>query len=256
MEEAIEYSREELDDVFKRSDDEDSVYEEVLKGWGEYADELKHEWAKLGFVTNPLLIDEVLAYPDQQDLLASSRRIVRKIFFGCEDMDRVLTEFSSSLTLFQDKAGGWDEAFIWNDPLLSQGKAHIWHRQYSLPHAEVFGKVGCVAQGQLTGMGAAERNWAHVKNIWDDAKANMTAEKAEKEVKIWEGIRREELAIRNDLNPIDVPLYRQWTDDQVNFDLGLDKRGVEIDTTAVDERRFLNYMEDWEGKCIKKKNST
>ena len=104
-------------------------------------------------------------------------------------------------------------------------------------------------------MGAAERNWAHVKNIWDDAKANMTAEKAEKKVKIWEGIRREELAIRNDLDPIDVPLYRQWTDDEVNFDLGLDKRGVEIDTIAVDERRFLNYMEDWEGQCIKK-NST
>ena len=64
-------------------------------------------------------------------------------------------------------------------------------------------------QGQLTGMGAAERSWAHVKNIWDDAKANMTAEKAEKEVKTWEGIRREELAIRNDLDPTDVPLYRQ-----------------------------------------------
>ena len=108
-------------------------------------------------------------------------------------------------------------------------------------------------QGQLTGMGAAERSWAHVRNIWDDAKANMTAEKAEKEVKIWEGIRREVLAIQNDLNPIDVPLYRQWTDDQVNFDLGLDKRGVAIDTTAVNERRFLNYMEGWEGQCTKKK---
>ena len=103
-------------------------------------------------------------------------------------------------------------------------------------------------QGQLTGMGAAERSWAHVRNIWDDAKANMTTEKAEKEVKIWEGIRREVLAIRNDLNPIDVPLYRQWTDDQVNFDLGLDKRGVAIDTTAVNERRFLNYMEGLEGQ--------
>ena len=75
-----------------------------------------------------------------------------------------------------------------------------------------------------------------MKNIWDDAKAYMTAEKAEKEVKIWEGIRREVLAIRNDLNPIDVPLYRQWTDDQVSFDLGLDKRGVAIDRTAVNER--------------------
>ena len=110
-------------------------------------------------------------------------------------MGRVLTEFPSSLALFQDKAGGWDEAFIWNDPLISQGKAYIWHRQYSLPHAEVSDKLGCVAQGQLTGMGAAERNWAHVKNSRDDAKANMTAEKAEKEVKIWEGIRRGELAI-------------------------------------------------------------
>ena len=81
-----------------------------------------------------------------------------------------------------------------------------------------------------------------MKNSWDDAKVNMTAEKAEKKVKIWEGTRREELAIRDNFDPIDVPLYRQWTDDEVNFDLGLDKRGVAIDTTAVNERRFLNYM--------------
>ena len=125
-------------------------------------------------------------------------RAKKKIYHDCDDVDSALCSFFSSLTDFQDKQGGWHDCFIWKDPNLSAGKYHIWHRNYSLPHAKVFGKVGCIVQAQLTGMGAAERNWAHGEHIWDDASANMSPEKAEKKGMVWEAMRREDQIISDE----------------------------------------------------------
>ena len=252
VEKALEASRDELDAVFPR-DSEPSVHDEIHDAWEEKEHELKHAWAKTGFLTNPELIEEVLGYDDQQDLREAASYVIRKIYHDCDDVDSALCSFFNSLTDFQDKQGGWHDSFIWKDPNLSAGKYHIWHRNYSLPHAKVFGKVGCIVQAQLTGMGAAERNWAHVKYIWDDASANMKPGTVEKKVTVWEAIRREDQLISECILPEELPFHRMWTQDEVDFDLGLEKRGIEIDMLAEKERLFMNSMEDWEAGCIAKK---
>ena len=55
----------------------------------------------------------------------------------------------------------------------------------------------------------------------------------------------------------DSPLHKMWTKNEVDFDLGLDKFGVEINMDAEDERAvFKNFMEDWEENCIKNKSKS
>ena len=51
----------------------------------------------------------------------------------------------------------------------------------------VFGDVARKVLAQLTGPGGGERNWQKLKCVWDGKRHSPTPEKAEKEVRIYEG---------------------------------------------------------------------
>jgi hypothetical protein len=54
-------------------------------------------------------------------------------------------------------------------------------------------------------------------------------------------------------DPIDMPLHRVFTQEEAEYDLGLSKWGVHIDTGIVDlpQSTFRCYLEDWEAKALK-----
>jgi hypothetical protein len=106
------------------------------------------------------------------------------------------------------------------------------------------------------GPGFGERNWQHVKHVWDANHAMLSSDAAEKKTYVYEGVRRQDQWASSGLEE-DSPLHKMWTKDEVEFDLGLDKFGVEINMDAEDERAsFKNYPEDWEEECIKKKTKS
>ena len=52
----------------------------------------------------------------------------------------------------------------------------------------------------------------------------------------------------------EASLTSHWTEEEELFDLDLEKFGIEIDETArVRQRKFKNYMEDWEAVAIKRR---
>jgi hypothetical protein len=144
VEKCLEESREDLDAHFNPGVDDESitVSGQILAAYEKYSSELKHTWAKAGFVLNPNFIEAAKAYSDRGDLLLACREVVSKIFHGDEEMNRRQCEFSQQLAQFQAKEGPWRSSFIWNDCDLTSGHIHVWHKRYSEPFAATFGKVG------------------------------------------------------------------------------------------------------------------
>ena len=66
---------------------------------------------------------------------------------------------------------------------------------------------------------------------------------------IYEGHRREMAQISTDLN--EMPLHKIWTEEESNYDLGLDKWDIHVDMNAEPKVRFNCFVEDWEEEAIK-----
>ena len=90
------------------------MYKGIREAYDKYADNLKHDWAMLGFLTEPTLIDQVNEYGEVGELILASERVVRKIYHGASavDMDTKLSEFSVSLAAFRGKSGTFGRGFI------------------------------------------------------------------------------------------------------------------------------------------------
>ena len=108
----------------------------------------------------------------------------------------------------------------------------------------MFGNVGRIVQAQLGGSGGGESNWQKAKHVWDGKRANLSTERVEKEVEIYEEHRRD-MALLTE-GPNEMPLHRLWAAAKVAYDLGLEKYGIQIDMDADQTVEFKCFKEDWE----------
>ena len=63
----------------------------------------------------------------------------------------------------------------------------MWHKQCSLTHSEVLGKLGCVVTSKNLGIGTAKQSWKQVKLVKSGQRASVGAKKARKQVLICGG---------------------------------------------------------------------
>ena len=115
----------------------------------------------------------------------------------------------------------------------------------------MFGDVARKVLAQLTGPGGGERNWQKLKYVWDGKRHSLAPEKAEKEVRIYEGHVREMAQFSTD--PLEMPLRRLWTQEEVTFDMGLGEYGITLDMDTTGMVVFKCYEEDWEKEARTKK---
>ena len=103
---------------------------------------------------------------------------------------------------------------------------------------KVTSKANCI--------GGTERNWADVERIWNKAHSQLDSEKTEKKVTLyspaWYNARLVSLE--------GASFCTLFTKEDDEYDLGLGKWGVGIDSTACDVRPFNNFVEDWESETI------
>lgn len=229
-----------------------TVHAGIVAAMKKYDMELEHPWSLTGFITNPNFIEQARIYPDQGKLNTAAEEVVRKIYHGDKDMDAILQQFFSSMTEFRSKAGSFGRSFPWSDPKLKvSGQLHLWHLTYTKPFHSVFGHVASIVTAQLTGGGGGERNWAHLEHIWKDSRVHLGVVKAQKQLLVFEGHRREMAMISDD--PKIMPLHKIWTSDEVEYDLGLTKWDVVIDMSAG-KTKFNCFLEGWEPEAIKKQS--
>jgi hypothetical protein len=117
-------------------------------------------------------------------------RVVRKLFKepftnnipsvqGMSE-EEIVDTFWDEFKAFRNKTAPFDKEHRWNAIGARQGKSHLWHEKYSMPHTKVVGHVGCKVTSPLTGIGPCERVWGGVKGIKCGTRALMSGEKTEK----------------------------------------------------------------------------
>jgi hypothetical protein len=52
-----------------------------------------------------------------------------------------------------------------------------------------------------------------------------------------------------------LSLYQIWTKGELDYDLGLEKWGIEIDMNAANTINFLCFIEPWEHEATKKQSA-
>ncbi len=138
-----------------------------------------------------------------------------------------------------------------NSPDCVNGRSANWHEKYSRHHTVVFGKVACRVTPKITGSGGAERGWADTKVVKSGKRVHLSSDKLLKQGTLYtsSNIRRARIK-RNELERPDCNSHRAcWGSEDEQFDLGLEKWGVDVHApqkTFGPRQLFRCWVEEWE----------
>ena len=136
------------------------------------------------------------------------------------------------------------------------GNSYLWYEKYSMRQTLVFGFVACRVTNKLCGIGAAERSWGGVKQIKDGKHSHFSGESTEKRSILFVSAKITQSQMKSDrVEALDAKVHNDlFGDDDINFDLELDKFGVDmIALKQVQiQRVFRAWVEEWEEMARKK----
>jgi hypothetical protein len=171
----------------------------------------------------------------------------------------IIDIFWNEFKAFQHKTEPFHQPARWTSSDVLNGRSHIWHEKYSLPYTKVLGYVACRVTSKLCGIGPAERCWSAVKQIKKDKRAHLSGESTEKRSVIYMSAKQQEAkSLRDRMEKIDASgPSAMFGDDDINFDLGLEKFGVDTNAlrAPVTERLFHAWVQDWEQEIRYKNDS-
>ncbi len=238
--------------------DENSLGRQLIRHWDHRRVKLEHDYSIAGWVL--CILPEV-----QQDVKArlngdhrdAIERVVERLHIPpCANpnekvcamaMADVVDTFWKEFKEFQNREGKFSKMSRWSCKDVIDGRSHAWHENYSLPHTLVLGFVACRVTSKLCGIGAAERSWGGVKTIKDGNRAHMGCASVEKRAIIYTTARiMDARAKRESLEKIDAGKNGMFCDDDLKFDLELEKFGVnlnELKGLPVKKRIFRAWVE-------------
>jgi len=162
----------------------------------------------------------------------------------------IVDTFWNEFKAFQTCSEPFHHASRWATKDVSSGRSHLWHEKYSLGYTQVLGFVACRVCSKLCGIGPAERAWAAVKTIKTDKRSHLGGKSIEKRSVIYITAKQQEGRLKLQQNEkIDaVGPTAMFGDDDINFDLQLEKWDVDADALKEPQvlRIFNAWVEDWE----------
>ena len=157
----------------------------------------------------------------------------------------------SLASLLSISTGPFARPAWFNSPDCINGRSAAWHSKYSRNHTLVFGPIACRATARITGSGGAERGWSDNKEVKSGKRSHLSSDKLRKQGTLYTSanirrarIKRDELERPNCETPDAL-----WGDDDEQFDLGLEKWGVNVEELKKPlgpRRVFKCWVEDWE----------
>lgn len=132
-----------------------------------------------------------------------------------------------------------------------EGNSALWHDKYSRHYTKVFGYVACRATSKITGSGGAERGWSDNKVVKSGKRSHLGSDKLLKQGTLYtsSNVRKARIMRTELMKPDCKSPHAIWGSDDEQFDLGLEKWGVDVDSLKKPlgpRRLFKCYIEDWE----------
>jgi hypothetical protein len=99
---------------------------------------------------------------------------------------------------------------------------------YSIPFTKVLGFVAFHVTYKNLGIGAAEHSCGDVKKMKSGKQAHLGSSATEKQSTIFGAASMESAQIKRDSFPTDKSVVTTWGQADIDYDLGLEKWGIEI----------------------------
>jgi hypothetical protein len=179
--------------------------------------------------------------------------VIKKLYYPIrdEDLGNILQKFWKEYDDFKTRRGiSYQRAFIWETDEIKQGNSHLWHKLYSIPFTDVFGKVACRVCSKPLGCGPAERNWGSLKHLKSGQRSHLSADKAQKQATVYGAASIDKARmIQAAEEKNGYVLESRWTDADLAFAHGLedwDGGPGNVPEPLVPKRIFNAWIEDWE----------
>ena len=235
---------------------------QLIYEWDRRSLKLNHDYAITGWALS--VMDEVrcdVAANLSSEHREAIERVVERLHLppcanphpkvcGVMTLAKIVDIFWDEFNDFQGREGKFSNKGRWATDDVIQGRSHLWHQKYSLPHTEVLGFVACRVTSKLCGIGAAERSWGGVKTIKDGHRSHIESESLEKRAILYVSGLMHEARFKNKLlEKIDAGKNGMFSDDDIRFDLELEKFGVDLSELREPmpvNRIFRAWVEDME----------
>ncbi|KAL3769143.1 hypothetical protein ACHAWU_001211 [Discostella pseudostelligera] len=240
--------------------DENSLGYKVRSHWEKRKVKLEHDYAITGWAL--CVMDEVRRDVDANlngEHRNAIERVVERLHIPpCANPNEqvctmsigdVVNTFWKEYKQFQNRDGIFSKRGRWACRDVVEGRSHIWHENYSLPHTQVLGFVACRVTSKLCGIGAAERSWGGVKTIKDGNRSHIGSISLEKRAILYTTARIQDArAERERLEKSDAGKNGMFCDDDLIFNMDLEKFGVNVSELQGKpvERIFRAWVEDSE----------
>ena len=171
-------------------------------------------------------------------------------------LHEIIDSFWNEFKAFQNRTNPYHDPIRWASYDVTRGSSYLWHEKYSIPYTTVLGYVACRVTSKLCGIGPAERSWGGVKQVKDGKRSHLSGQSTEKRSILFISSKIAQARIECDrMEKIDaVGGNQMFGDDDMNFDLQLEKFGIDTGALKVREvqRVFRAWVEDWEQEARKK----
>jgi hypothetical protein len=97
----------------------------------------------------------------------------------------LIDKFKDEYGDFTNKRGKFNKSNIWIMAGVKNVQGFQWHKKYSLDCTDVLGRLACIVQSKILGIGSAERNWKQVKKIKRGDRARTGIDKTAKQELIY-----------------------------------------------------------------------
>jgi len=265
-------SESELEDYMTDSDDnlgDESLGTWFLTCWEKRREKLVHDFSVSGWLVSP--IPEIYndAKESQDGVLHRNRmeRLFLKLFghevdatndFATETLlDKFWTEYED----FQSKSGKFGgRDYIWNSSDLRNGDSHLWHKKYSMPYTQYFGRFACRVCSKILGIGSAERNWGEVKHLKTEKRSHLSSDRTKKQATIFgaDCAERARIAMGSKKSQEDNDgEFFVWDDTDFDAELGFDSESFLAEKKNLKPKRVIKCWieEDWEVDAVASKNA-
>jgi hypothetical protein len=161
----------------------------------------------------------------------------------------IVDTFWNKFKAFQSCSEPFHHPSRWATQDVSSGRSHLWHEKYSLDYTQVLGYVSCHVCSKQCGIGPAERAWAAVKTFKRDKKSHLGGKSTKKRSVMYITAKQQEARLKLAQNKkLDAKGHTAiFGDDDINFDLQLEKWDVDSDALKEPEVQFVfqAWVEDW-----------
>jgi len=166
-----------------------------MRFWLKRRDKIVHSYALVGYLLSPNQTIMDHAYENRSlihheavvDLIR--KLIVDPKLVGDEkarNLAESINTFWDEYHLFVNKQKMFKFDHMW-EPVARGDRvpAYRWHQRWSLHTTKVLGKLACIVESKILGIGTAERNWKQVKLMKSGQRSNIQSEKCKKQVTLY-----------------------------------------------------------------------